>query len=109
MRKKTTMGLVIATILTSYISALTLSNQAFAQVHTVMPGTGGLPGFGNASQCQGIGGRGRNREDISRARGRTREGRTLTWRCMPKLLGAGISRTTRQASLGCSPLHPRGC
>jgi hypothetical protein len=32
MRKKTTMGLVIATILTAYISVLTFSNQAFAQI-----------------------------------------------------------------------------
>ena len=32
------MGLVIATILIAYISAITFSNQAFAQVHIVMPG-----------------------------------------------------------------------
>jgi hypothetical protein len=31
MRKKTTMALTIATILIAYVSALTLSNQAFAQ------------------------------------------------------------------------------
>ncbi|MFZ0514740.1 MAG: hypothetical protein WAM14_24260 [Candidatus Nitrosopolaris sp.] len=31
MREKTTMGLTMATILIAYISALTLSNQAFAQ------------------------------------------------------------------------------
>jgi hypothetical protein len=31
MRKKTTTGLVIATILIAYISTFTLSNQAFAQ------------------------------------------------------------------------------
>jgi hypothetical protein len=40
-------------------------------------------GCGNASQCQGIRGRGRSREDISRARGTTRE---------------DIRRTTRQSS-----------
>jgi hypothetical protein len=40
MRKKTSanMGLVMATILIAYIAAFTLSNQAFAQVHMVMPG-----------------------------------------------------------------------
>jgi hypothetical protein len=32
MYKRTTMGLVIATILIAYISAFMLSNQAFAQV-----------------------------------------------------------------------------
>ncbi len=34
MRKKITMGLAIATILIAYISALSLSDQAFAQ-HTL--------------------------------------------------------------------------
>jgi hypothetical protein len=40
MRKKTptTVGLAIATILTAYISGLTLSNQTFAQVHIGMHG-----------------------------------------------------------------------
>jgi hypothetical protein len=47
MRKKTSIaiGLVIATILIAYISAITLSNQAFAQVHVVMPGKTPYHGF----------------------------------------------------------------
>ncbi len=39
MRKKITMGVAIATILIAYISALTFSNQAFAQEYgTVLTG-----------------------------------------------------------------------
>jgi hypothetical protein len=40
MRKQITMGLAVATILAAYISALTMSNQAFAQ------GQGGAGGHG---------------------------------------------------------------
>jgi hypothetical protein len=54
MRKKT-MGLTIATILIAYISALTLSNQAFAQT-----GAGGHGGWlvghsGLLGQAKGLG------------------------------------------------------
>jgi hypothetical protein len=65
MRKKTIIGLVIATILTAYISALTMSNQAFAQSGmqifvkgfppNIYSGHNGLSSVGHPGLLGGIG------------------------------------------------------
>jgi mannose/fructose/N-acetylgalactosamine-specific phosphotransferase system component IIC len=62
MRKKTIIGLAIATILTAYMSVLTLSNQAFAQsgmqifVKGFPPnGHNGLSSVGHPGLLGGIG------------------------------------------------------
>jgi hypothetical protein len=67
MRNKTIIGIAIATILTAYISALTMSNQAFAQHGSSLDvsdlltaGAGGLLGqsasnSGHVGQIGGVG------------------------------------------------------
>jgi len=91
MYKKTStiMGLAIATILIAYISALTLSNQAFAQMHAI-PRLGDC-GASNPN-CQA------NTKVIGQEL--TQGIKAQVGKVLAGLIHPG---------LGCSPLDPRGC